>query len=261
MIMNKEMDYSEAIYLIQPKEYIDKKQNIYKIGMTRRYVNDRLAQYEKGSNPIFTRNVDNAREVEKILLKEFNAKFKCVKGREYFEGNCSEMIDIINDKIKDYISNNMNNSINNITNDITNCITISEDKHKEEVREIEEPENNTDTEEAKKEAMKNGSYECYTCGKYFGNVTKLKVHIASDTACVKILNKNIKCCYCDKTYTTKRAKDYHETHNCKKKTEQITLKKLEEELKKQIEESKTILQKLKEPKKPGRPKKKNKKKK
>lgn len=99
-ILNK-----EAIYLIYPKEFIDSEQNIYKIGMTTRMVDNRLAEYEKDSSVLLTRNVNDARSIEKILLNEFNKKFRLAKGREYFEGNYLEMIDIINEKIKESLIN------------------------------------------------------------------------------------------------------------------------------------------------------------
>jgi PHD/YefM family antitoxin component YafN of YafNO toxin-antitoxin module/DNA-directed RNA polymerase subunit RPC12/RpoP len=97
----------EAIYLIHPKEYIDAKINIYKIGMTTRMVDNRLAQYEKDSNVLLTRNVNNAKVMEKLLLYEFNKKFKLVRGREYFQGNYLQMIDIINEKIKESVIKNI----------------------------------------------------------------------------------------------------------------------------------------------------------
>ena len=143
------MDLQEAIYLIYPREYIDTKENIYKVGMTTRMVDNRLAEYSKGSMVLLTRNINNAKEVEKTLLKIFINQFILVKGREYFKGDYKAMIKIINDEI-DIILNDEEKKINN---------TIKQ------------------------------SYICDACGMGFDFVSHLHEHHKSITTCIKYLNK------------------------------------------------------------------------
>jgi hypothetical protein len=88
-----------TIYLLKPNEYIRTNENIYKIGMTVRDHNNRMAEYEKDSDIIIARNVLNTADVERRLINMFNINFTLVKGREYFKGIESEMTYIINNVI------------------------------------------------------------------------------------------------------------------------------------------------------------------
>ncbi len=93
------------IYLLQEREFIKTKENIYKLGMTRKENLERFNQYPKGSILLFQMICNNCRDIEKILIKKFKDIFKHQKdiGNEYFEGNYNEMIDIIYSTIKNEI--------------------------------------------------------------------------------------------------------------------------------------------------------------
>lgn len=97
--IDEEVNY---IYLLQEREFIKTKENIYKAGMTKKNNFERFNQYPKGSVLLFQMICKNCNDVEKEVLKIFKEHFKQRKdiGNEYFEGDYKEMIDIIYNIIK-----------------------------------------------------------------------------------------------------------------------------------------------------------------
>jgi len=87
----------EYIYLLQLREFTKTKENIYKVGMTKKDNLKRFNQYPKGSILLFQMICDNSRNTENKVIKLFREKFTQHKeiGNEYFEGDYKEMIDII----------------------------------------------------------------------------------------------------------------------------------------------------------------------
>ena len=85
------------IYLIKLKKY--ENENVYKVGMTDQFkLLDRLNGYGKlGVDYVieYFIEVDYTNISEKQILKTFKEHFYLYKGREYFMGNCNEMINII----------------------------------------------------------------------------------------------------------------------------------------------------------------------
>jgi len=85
------------IYLIKLKKY--ENLNVYKVGMTDQFkLLDRLNGYGKlGVDYVieYFIEVDYTDLTEKEILKTFKEHFYLYKGREYFMGNCNEMINII----------------------------------------------------------------------------------------------------------------------------------------------------------------------
>lgn len=90
------------IYLLQEREFIKTKENIYKIGRTTQVNNERLKQYPKGSVLLFQMICNDCVSTEYKILKIFNEDFilRDDVGNEYFEGDYQEMIDIIYKTIK-----------------------------------------------------------------------------------------------------------------------------------------------------------------
>ncbi len=90
------------IYLLQEREFIKTKENVYKVGMTQKENHERFNQYPKGSILLFQMICNNCKNIEKCLIKIFKEKFKLRKdiGNEYFEGDYKNMIDIIYSTIK-----------------------------------------------------------------------------------------------------------------------------------------------------------------
>ena len=87
------------VYCIQPATLVGT--NRYKIGMSN--MDDRfsrLKSYKKGSRHLCIFDCDDALDVERKLIKEFNLKYNLIAGREYFEVDCeitmiSLFIDIV----------------------------------------------------------------------------------------------------------------------------------------------------------------------
>lgn len=111
------------IYLLQTREFINTKENIYKLGKSRQENLGRFKQYPKGSKLIIQLQCKNCDICEKALIKIFKENFtqKTDIGTEYFEGNPDAMRKII----CDYINNeeedqedqeDQNGNINDVLN-------------------------------------------------------------------------------------------------------------------------------------------------
>lgn len=91
-----------SIYLIRTREFLNQKAPIFKIGKTSNNIGERLGNYGKGGEVLFTIAVPLLKLdlVEVDLIKSFKNKFiqKQDIGKEYFEGNYLEMIREIYDK-------------------------------------------------------------------------------------------------------------------------------------------------------------------
>ena len=87
----------EYIYLIQEREFIKTKENIYKIGKTKQENLKRFHSYPNGSSLLFHMICKDCDILERILMKLFKKMFKHRKdiGNEYFEGDPIQMIIVI----------------------------------------------------------------------------------------------------------------------------------------------------------------------
>ena len=87
----------EYIYLIQEREFINAKKEIYKPGRTAQENGKRFASYPKDSKLLLQIACKDCLMTENIILKQFKEKYKQRKdiGREYFEGNSEEMMNDI----------------------------------------------------------------------------------------------------------------------------------------------------------------------
>ena len=85
---------TQSVYLLQTREFINAKQDVYKIGRTTKNNYIRFTQYPKGSVLLFQSSCYDCRDLERRIIKHFKEKYtvKCMIGREYFEGNQHEMI-------------------------------------------------------------------------------------------------------------------------------------------------------------------------
>ena len=84
-----------SVYLVQPELVLDT--NIYKFGINKGS-GKRIKSYGKKTIVIRDFHTERYEEIEAILKIQFKKKFKLVKGKEYFEGNLQEMIEIF-DKV------------------------------------------------------------------------------------------------------------------------------------------------------------------
>lgn len=85
------------IYLLQEREFIKTKENVYKIGMTKKENHKRFNQYPKGSILLFQIICNNCKNIETQIIKLFKEKYKQRRdiGSEYFEGSYKNMIELI----------------------------------------------------------------------------------------------------------------------------------------------------------------------
>jgi hypothetical protein len=94
---------TEYIYLMQKREFIKTKENIYKIGKTKQENLKRITNYENGSILICQFKCNDCDKLEKKLITLFREKYELQKeiGNEYFKGNCDDMRDDIYNYIQD----------------------------------------------------------------------------------------------------------------------------------------------------------------
>lgn len=88
------------IYLVHTPEYMDAGINIYKLGRTSQEDFGRLQDYPKGTKPLVHKAVNDQIRIEAELIAKFNDAFKLVAGREWFEGDRDDMIDMIDEHIR-----------------------------------------------------------------------------------------------------------------------------------------------------------------
>ena len=94
---------AEYIYLMQEREFIKTKENIYKIGKTKQENLKRIGNYDNGSILIIQIKCNDCDKSEKKLITLFKEKYELQKdiGNEYFKGNCNDMRDDIYNYIND----------------------------------------------------------------------------------------------------------------------------------------------------------------
>jgi hypothetical protein len=88
-----------CIYLVQEREFIKTKEDIYKFGTSNQENLGRFKNYPKGSRLLFQHYIEDNYKIENKILKILRNKFIQRKdiGNEYFEGNYKNMIiEIIN---------------------------------------------------------------------------------------------------------------------------------------------------------------------
>ena len=110
----------EYIYLIQEREFIKTKENIYKIGKTKQENLKRFNSYPNGSNLLIQIICCNCNKIEKELIKLFREKYELQIdiGNEYFKGDYIEMIKDINNTIFNYKEDEILVENNEKNNDI-----------------------------------------------------------------------------------------------------------------------------------------------
>jgi hypothetical protein len=93
----------QYVYLLQEREFIKTKENIYKVGKTKKENHTRFNQYPKGSVLLFQMICNNCSNIENKMVKAFKQKFILRKdiGNEYFEGSYKTMINTIYNIIKE----------------------------------------------------------------------------------------------------------------------------------------------------------------
>jgi len=100
--MSNDKKCSHYIYLLQEREFIKTKENVYKVGRTEKENHSRFNQYPKGSVLLFQMSCNDCKSIERQIINLFKEKFIQRKdiGNEYFEGDFQLMIDIIYSTIR-----------------------------------------------------------------------------------------------------------------------------------------------------------------
>ena len=129
--MSDSIKMTQYIYLLKEREFIKTKEDIYKVGMTKKENHERFNQYPKGSVLLFQMICSNCKSIESKVINLLKQNFKLRKdiGNEYFEGDYKNMIDIIYTIIK----NEKDECVNN-----NNIIEDEEDIRKDIEEDIEE---------------------------------------------------------------------------------------------------------------------------
>ena len=85
------------IYLLQEREFIKTKENIYKLGKTKQENLKRIKNYSNGTALVIQLECENCDIIEKNLIIIFKQKFiqRTDIGTEYFEGDKDKMQEII----------------------------------------------------------------------------------------------------------------------------------------------------------------------
>lgn len=97
---------NQYIYLTEMEVAINSEvKTLYKIGKTSTGNTKRIKSYgNECKNVIINHNYRRycpmLNEVERIIIRELNLKFKCVRGREWFEGDMNEIKNTVNNRIK-----------------------------------------------------------------------------------------------------------------------------------------------------------------
>jgi hypothetical protein len=101
-VINLDYDISNYIYLLKEREFINLGVPVYKIGKSKQDNLKRFKQYPKGSLLIYQIICKDCDKIEQELIKIFKVEFnqRTDIGTEYFEGNCENMIELINDMRK-----------------------------------------------------------------------------------------------------------------------------------------------------------------
>jgi hypothetical protein len=88
-------------YILHTREYINRNENIYKIGRTNsQNGNSRFIQYPKDSIPLFVIYINHIQEFENRMIQRCRDLFRQVNvGNEYFEGELSKIIEIAMEEI------------------------------------------------------------------------------------------------------------------------------------------------------------------
>ena len=105
------------IYLLQEREFIKTKENIYKLGKTKQENLKRIQNYSNGTKLNIQLECENCDIAEKNLIIIFKESFKQRTdiGTEYFEGDKDKMQEIIY------------NHINNCKKVIIDCYSLNEE--------------------------------------------------------------------------------------------------------------------------------------
>jgi hypothetical protein len=100
------MSIDDWLHLIQRGDHRKLHELICKIGLTNDFTR-RINEYPNYPQIISVCPVDNDKQCERELIKEFKNEFECRNdnGHEYFEGDVRDMISVFNDYDSEFLHN------------------------------------------------------------------------------------------------------------------------------------------------------------
>ncbi len=123
---------AQYVYLIQDAKYISMGKSVCKIGKTTLPPDQRIAQYTKNSLVFSISIVGNCETAENIIKKIFAQKFKLIEGREWFEGDITEMkiafLEIIMENYKNELQEKKLSSVEAVINSQVKNLSINEEQ-------------------------------------------------------------------------------------------------------------------------------------
>lgn len=218
------------IYLIQEREFIKCKENVYKIGRTKKPNLQRYNQYPIGSELLVHIKCNNCDILERELIFKFKTKYIQRRdiGSEYFDGDCNCIVnDILTmilrndifsiplDETNCEITTNQNNITNN-DNNVDKTGENNEDNDDKTCENNANKEDNDDKNEDKNEVkneVKNDDKNDMTCENINTNssLNYLQGYYDSEYYCTYIPKDQMYCKKCYKKYKTKRSLYVHES--------------------------------------------------
>lgn len=148
--MDKELGkLGEYIYLVQERESIRCKDNIYKIGKTTQKPMKRMSAYPTGSKLWITIIVNKSSVAENDLIEIFKIKFKQIRniGKEYFFGNPIDMMNEIIKYQQEHFNLEIETDVNNLNEIKHNENDESESDDNEDNENINESDNDNEDNE------------------------------------------------------------------------------------------------------------------
>ena len=222
------------------REFINSKENIYKIGKTKQINFKRFGQYPKGTIILFQSICLDCNNAEKELIALFKLKYELCKniGNEYFKGSYKLMVNDICNYINSEKTNiNTEEFINsektNINTEKTNINTeefINSEKTKTNIN-IEKTNINTEKTNINTEKTKSSGKICIKCNKIFDAPCRLKAHLNRKSTCELVIlsddtDNKFKCKFCNKSFVTNISMYRHIRLYCKIKLTSINKEKI-----------------------------------
>lgn len=220
----------EYIYILQEREFFDKKEPVYKIGRTAQTIQDRLSGYPKQTKLIFCMQVTDSNEAERLIKSELKQKTKLRNdiGSEYFEGQIKDIISITFAIIKKCENERLR--ILGIAEDNTSPDKIRIKIHDKDIEE----EQVYECEECKGECICRSEdldydtssiedmYVCHRCDELFNTKEELERHWRYST-----IPCDLVCCECGMRMSSKRTYQRHRKRGeeCKYKPNRSALEK------------------------------------
>ena len=222
--------HDEYVYLIQLKDFATSNLSIYKLGQTT-LLKTRFKAYQKHSTIFMVHKVKNCHQVEKEMIKAFHKNFthKSKYGKEYFEGELSDMISCA-DQIIEQMDQRLDDGDiqtileKNYGNDYNICLDQenigygSDSEIDEDDGECSDNDDDSDPEENIMIRRNHNVFMCDDCNGSFTTKQNLIYH-KKHNVCHKPIGHI--CKYCGKAFSSSSSLSRHKSKACKMRFQQL----------------------------------------